>query len=76
MITRSSVAGEIASAFPFTMSYTITSMIFAIFTGIFIGVMTAIKRNTIIDYLGRIFSLLGLSFPVFFMGLLLMFLFA
>lgn len=76
LITRTSIAGEIATALPYTMSYTVSSMFLAIVLGISLGVLTAVKRNTIIDYLGRIFSLAGLSFPVFFMGLLLMFLFA
>ena len=76
LITRTSIAGEIAAAFPYTMSYTVCSMAFAIVVGIIVGVVTAIKRNTVFDYLGRIFSLLGLSFPIFFMGLLLMLVFA
>ena len=76
LITRTSIVGEIAAALPYTMSYTVSSMFFAIVLGISLGVLTAVKRNTIYDYLGRIFSLAGLSFPVFFMGLLLMLLFA
>ena len=76
LITRTSIVGEIAAALPYTMSYTVSSMFFAIVLGISLGVLTAVKRNTIYDYLGRIFSLAGLSFPVFFLGLLLMLLFA
>ncbi len=76
LITRTSIVGEIAAALPYTMTYTVSSMFFAIVLGISLGVLTAVKRNTIYDYLGRIFSLAGLSFPVFFMGLLLMLLFA
>ncbi len=40
------------------------------------GVITAIRRNSAIDYLGRAVSLLGLSFPAFYLGILLMFFFA
>jgi ABC-type dipeptide/oligopeptide/nickel transport system permease component len=44
--------------------------------GIPTGVFTAIRRNTAVDYIGRVFSLVGLSFPAFYLGILLMFFFA
>jgi ABC-type dipeptide/oligopeptide/nickel transport system permease component len=72
LITRTSISGEIAAAFPYTFGLVVASMAFAIVLGISIGIVTALKRNTIFDYLGRIFSLAGLSFPVFYLGLLLM----
>jgi len=39
-------------------------------------VYTALKRNTVVDYLGRTLSLGGLSFPTFYLGILLMLVFA
>jgi ABC-type dipeptide/oligopeptide/nickel transport system permease component len=76
LVTRTSITREIAMALPYTMSYAVSSLIVAIVLGILLGVATAVKRNTIIDYLGRIFSLAGLSFPEFYLGLLLMLLLA
>jgi ABC-type dipeptide/oligopeptide/nickel transport system permease component len=76
LVTRTPISNEIATALPYTMSYAVSSLIFAIILGILFGVATAVKRNTIIDYLGRIFSLAGLSFPEFYLGLLLMLLLA
>lgn len=76
LITRTSISGEIAAVFLYTLSLVVSSMAFAILLGIPIGIVTALKRNTIFDYLGRIFSLAGLSFPVFYLGLLLMLLLA
>jgi ABC-type dipeptide/oligopeptide/nickel transport system permease component len=44
--------------------------------GIPIGIYTAVHRNSFIDYLGRVFSLAGLSVPAFYLGILIMLLFA
>jgi len=76
LITRTSISKEIGEALPYTLSYALSSMFFAIVFGILLGVLAAIKRNTIVDYMGRIFSLVGLSFPEFYLGLLLMLLLA
>jgi ABC-type dipeptide/oligopeptide/nickel transport system permease component len=76
LVTRTSITREIAMALPYTMSYAVSSLIVAIVLGILLGVATAVKRNTIVDYLGRIFSLAGLSFPEVYLGLLLMLLLA
>lgn len=72
LITRTSISREIAAAFPYTLSLVVGSMAFAIVLGILMGMLTALKRNSFFDYAGRIFSLAGLSFPVFYLGLLLM----
>ena len=76
LVTRTSITREIATALPYTLSYAVGSLVVAIVLGILFGVVTAVKRNTTIDYLGRIFSLAGLSFPEFYLGLLLMLLLA
>lgn len=76
LVTRTSISKELAMALPHTMTYAVSSLIVAIILGILFGVATAVKRNTIVDYLGRIFSLAGLSFPEFYLGLLLMLLLA
>jgi ABC-type dipeptide/oligopeptide/nickel transport system permease component len=73
LVTRTSIRKEIGEALPYTLSYAISSMIVAIVFGVLLGVITAVRRNTTIDYFGRIFSLAGLSLPEFYLGLLLMF---
>ena len=72
LVTRTSISKEIATALPYTMSYAVSSLLVAIVLGILFGIVTAVKRNTTVDYLGRVFSLAGLSFPEFYLGLLLM----
>jgi ABC-type dipeptide/oligopeptide/nickel transport system permease component len=76
LITKTPVADEILKALPYTLSYAVCAMIFGIALGIPVGVLTAVKRNSAFDYIGRIFSLAGLSFPEFYLGLLLMLVFS
>ncbi|MEM7029555.1 MAG: ABC transporter permease [Chloroflexota bacterium] len=75
MITGKSVAEQIAFVLPFTLDLTISSVIVGIILGVPLGVYTAVQRNSVGDYVGRVFSLAGLSVPAFYLGILLMLLF-
>ena len=66
---------DIINYFPATIELAIASMIFAVVVGVILGVYSAIYRNKSIDHFSRIFSILGVSMPVFWLGLLLLFLF-
>jgi peptide/nickel transport system permease protein len=61
---------------PMTMELTVLSMIFASIFGILLGVISALNRNTIIDTLTMIGANIGVSMPVFWLGLLLAYFFA
>lgn len=76
MITGSSVLVMIKRSLAYTAELVITSMAISILIGIPLGLITAIKRNTWIDYWGRLLSLLGLSIPDFFLGILLILIFS
>jgi len=52
------------------------SIVIAILLGLIAGVVSAVRRNTWIDYLAMFISLLGISVPSFWLGLMLMYLFA
>jgi len=69
------VLKDIINYFPATIELAIASMIFAVVVGVILGVYSAIYRNKSIDHFSRIFSILGVSMPVFWLGLLLLFLF-
>jgi len=69
------VLKDIVNYFPATFELTIVSIIFAVIVGVFLGVYSAIYRNKPIDLFSRIFSILGVSMPVFWLGLLLLLLF-
>ena len=76
MINSLPIAPQIARVLPYTLELTIGAILFGVIFGIPLGVLTALKRNTAFDYLGRIFSLSGISIPSFFLGILLMLLFS
>lgn len=69
------VLKDIINYFPATIELAIASMIFAVVVGVILGVYSAIYRNKSIDHFSRIFSILGVSMPVFWLGLLLLLLF-
>ncbi len=62
-------------AFPYTLRLTALAALFAWILGIGTGVISAIHRNRIPDYLFRGFSMLGVSVPVFMVALLLQYIF-
>lgn len=76
LISQKPVAEQIAFVLPYTLELTLAATLVGLVLGVPSGVITAIRRNSPIDYLGRVVSLLGLSFPAFYLGILLMFFFA
>ncbi|WP_188455806.1 glutathione ABC transporter permease GsiC [Virgibacillus oceani] len=70
------VFDEIASRFMPTFWLTFWSMIWAVMVGLLIGVISATKRNKWQDYLGMFGAVSGISMPSFWMGLLLIQVFA
>jgi len=71
MISGAPISEQVAYVLPYTLQLTLTSVLIGLLFGIPLGVFTAMKRNTFIDYLGRIISLVGLSVPAFYFGILL-----
>ena len=67
------VSEYIARMFPHTLVLVMASAVVAALVGIPIGIVSALKRrNPLVDYPLRIFALLGLSMPVFWLGILLL----
>lgn len=76
MVSGRPVISEILKVLPATLELTFAALILGALIGIPLGVWAAISRNTIPDYLVRLASLLGLSFPAFVSAVLLLFAFA
>jgi ABC-type dipeptide/oligopeptide/nickel transport system permease component len=76
LINQTPVIEQISFVLPYTLELTAAAILIGLVLGIPTGVLTAIRRNTATDYVGRVVSLLGLSFPAFYLGILLMFFFA
>jgi ABC-type dipeptide/oligopeptide/nickel transport system permease component len=76
LITGSPVLKELKNALPHTLELTFFGLLIGVVTGIPLGIFLAMKRNSFWDYLGRFFSLAGLSFPSFYIAVLLIFIFS
>jgi ABC-type dipeptide/oligopeptide/nickel transport system permease component len=70
------VLTEFMERFPATVELAIVSMIFAIIFGIAAGVISATYRYSLFDYFTMSISVAGLSIPVFWFGLILIYFFA
>ena len=61
----------IAEHFPVTLNLAVYTMIVAILLGVPLGTISAVRHNTWIDYFLRVFSIVGLSVPVFWLGIMI-----
>lgn len=66
-----SVSSVIANAFPKTLMLAVTAALFSWIIGIPAGILSAVKKNSIIDRLFMGFALCGVSVPAFSVGMLL-----
>lgn len=67
------VAEIIAERFPYTAKLAASAMIVAVILGVSAGLLSALLPNGWVDRLAMVFALLGISTPVFWLGLLLMY---
>jgi len=70
------VTDYLSERLPMTFELTLCAMVFSTFFGILLGLISALRRNTIIDTLTMIGANIGVSMPVFWLGLMLAYLFA
>ena len=75
LYTNTPVMKELLARFPATAELALSATIFATLLGVFIGVVSAVKKNTWIDYTGMAGALAGVSLPVFWLGIMLIILF-
>ena len=73
---RRPVTDIIKDHFPATIALTMSSMAVAMTIGLGAGIISAIRRHTWLDYFAQIFAILGVSVPSFFVGQILILVFA
>ena len=66
-----SVMSEILRSFPVTLELALFSMVIALTLGLPIGILSAVKRDSPVDFFGRLFALIGLALPNFWLGTLI-----
>ena len=74
--TRQPVATEIGERFMPTLWLTICAMVWSTIIGAGIGILSGVKRGKWADQIGMVLAVSGISFPAFWLGLLLIDLFA
>ncbi|HVP21102.1 MAG TPA: ABC transporter permease [Anaerolineaceae bacterium] len=70
------VMDYVSERLPMTFELTIGAMLFSTITGIFLGIISALNRNTIIDTATMVLANIGVSMPVFWLGLMLAYVFS
>jgi peptide/nickel transport system permease protein len=73
---RIPIADELKRRFPATVELALLSMLIAIFVGVPVGIASAARRNSLLDSVGMVGSLIGVSMPIFWLGLMEIMLFA
>jgi glutathione transport system permease protein len=76
MTSGRTVLEEVALVLPYTLELALASMVIGTVLGIPLGIVAAVRRNQWPDYLSRLLSLIGLSFPGFVSGILMLLAFA
>jgi ABC-type dipeptide/oligopeptide/nickel transport system permease component len=76
LTTHAPVSREILSRLPATLQLTVAAMLFMLVVAIPLGIISAVKRGSLVDNLCMGGALLGVSMPSFWFGIMLMLLFA
>jgi peptide/nickel transport system permease protein len=66
--TRRAIAADIAQFLPGTIELSIVAILFALLSGLPLGILSALYRNGPIDHLARLVSLVGVSIPIFWLA--------
>ena len=76
LYNRTRVIDELAWRFPTTLALVSLSLLISVLIGVPAGLLSAVYRNTWIDHAARLLTLLSLSMPSFWLGLMLIILFS
>lgn len=75
-VSKLPVWDEISARLPVTAKVAFMVIIFAVLIGVPVGILSAVRQYSIIDSITRIFALLGITMPSFWLALLLVLLFS
>jgi len=74
--TRQKVWVEVKQRFPATIELSIAAMVISSFLGVIFGIISATRQYSLFDYLSMLGALIGVSMPIFWLGLVLMLIFS
>jgi peptide/nickel transport system permease protein len=73
--SRRPVMEDLVDYFPATLELTLVAILIAFLGGIGLGIISAVRKNSFGDHIARILSLIGVSMPVFWLGIVLVLIF-
>ena len=73
---RTPALDEVMSRMPATIQLSVAAYLFALLVAIPTGIVSAVKRGGVADFASRFVSLIGVSFPSFWLGLMLILIFS
>ena len=76
MVTRRAVSAELGERFPATMELALIAMLIAVLVGVPLGIVAAARHNTWVDLTAMLVALGGVSMPVFWLGLMMIYVLA
>ena len=76
IVTKEPVLNEFLTLFPATIELSVCAILFAVFIGLPVGILAAVRRGSVFDYASMTVSLTGYSMPIFWWALLLILFFS
>ena len=76
IVRRTNVLGELLAKFPATLELTMWALTIAVTVGVVIGVTASVRRGSWLDTMAMLLALIGVSIPIFWLGLMLQYTFA
>jgi len=76
IMSNNPVSQELSQRFPATLELSFFAIIFAVFVGVPAGIFASINQNSWFDNLSMLIALMGVSMPIFWLGLMFIWLFA
>ncbi|QFF98113.1 ABC transporter permease [Psychrobacillus glaciei] len=73
--THQAVSKDLKEFFPATLELTLVAMIITVLIGIPFGIVSASKKDKFADQFTRVFALIGVAMPAFWLGIILLLLF-
>jgi peptide/nickel transport system permease protein len=70
VLTARPVIEDIARVFPATVELAVIATLIGVFSGIPLGIFSAVRQGSLLDHMARIIGLIGYSLPIFWLGLM------
>jgi len=76
LVTNNPITDDLGNRLPATAELAFFAMLIAVLIGVPAGIISAVRRNSLVDTLSMFISLIGVSMPIFWLGLMAIYLFA